>query len=97
MHPRFCSLGTPEKLLIGVEEGLSRSMEGEYRLQQEQGVNQTEYSLPGQAMYIYKAFAAPLLCILSTHQRRKIMFTAEPAARCQIAVGFFQIIKKKKN
>lgn len=72
-------------------------MKGEYRLQREQAANQTEYSLPGQAMYIYKAFVAPLLCILSTHQHRKIMFTAAPAARCQVAVGFFQIIKKLKG
>lgn len=74
---------------------MSCSIKGGYRLQQEQGANQTEYSLPEQAMYIYKAFVAPLLCILSTHQRRRIMFTAAPAARCQIAAGFFPIIKKK--
>lgn len=76
-----------------VQEGLNCSVQGKYRLQQEQGANQTEYSLPEQAMYICKAFVAPLLCILSTHQHRKIMFTAAPAARCRIAFGFFQIIK----
>lgn len=88
-------MGTPEKPLIGFRRACICSIKGNIIYSSSRKIIRQVYSLPKRAMYTYKAFLVPLLCILSTHHYRKIMLTAVAAVWYHIAFLFFQIIKTK--